>query len=227
MVEIKNLPKIPTSVQEGADWERTLSHQITQEMRWGTITGVVVSHNPTKTYAHAVAMSLSPSNWKPFEVQKWEGAITPFAEELHGWEGVIPMLGALEKLHHVPDVIFVAGHGQAHVRRFGTACHVGHALQLPTIGVSSRFPLGGALAAKTYLGQIRRGTSYPVLFNGMKVGVELVTQEPTHPVYVSVGNMMSLDQAILLTLKAAPVYSSPEPLRQAEIELQRFKGTGV
>jgi len=41
-----------------------------------------------------------------------------------------------EKLRVRPDVFLIDGQGVAHPRKFGLACHVGLALNRPTIGVA-------------------------------------------------------------------------------------------
>ena len=49
-----------------------------------------------------------------------------------------PMVAALaRKIAGSADVFLVDGHGQVHPRRLSLACHVGLALQRPTIGVAS------------------------------------------------------------------------------------------
>lgn len=203
--------------------QQALAQEVRQELQWGLVTGVVTLYD-AKDIAYAVAVSLSASNWRPVEIQRWSGPAThPFQMDLLSFRVGPPMVEVLLKLHHRPDVIFVDGDGQAHPRKFGPACHVGISLDHPTIGVSTQYPFGVGTPRTANFAQSRRGNNTAVMLGSLKVGYELVSQDQTEPIYVSVGNRLGLEEAVTLTLKAAPFYGLPEPLRQASLEAVRFR----
>lgn len=118
---------------------------------------------------------------------------------------------ALEKLTVEPDLLLCDGHGIAHPRRFGLACHVGVLTGLPAVGVAKR-PLVGSYDAPGR----ERGSWSPLTVGGEVVGRVLRTQTDVRPVFVSVGHRMDLDAAGDLVLRLCPSYRLPETTRRAD-----------
>jgi deoxyribonuclease V len=128
------------------------------------------------------------------------------------------IIQALKRLKTTPDLIVVDGHGVAHPRRFGLACHLGVMFDVPTIGCSKTRLIGtaGEPGAK-------RG-NYSLLVDGSEiVGRVLRTQDNVKPVYVSVGHLVSLPKACDWILKLAVRYRLPETTRQADQIVRRSK----
>jgi len=123
-----------------------------------------------------------------------------------------PLLVTLaERIRQRPDVFLIDGQGVAHPRRFGLACHVGLALDRPTIGVAK-----SRLYGKTDDSKILDP-------DGMMIG-RIVTAQG-RKFYVSVGNRISLETASDLVEKSI-VNGHPSPLRQAHLESIRSKRAG-
>ncbi|MGV9806084.1 deoxyribonuclease V [Micromonospora chersina] len=121
------------------------------------------------------------------------------------------LLAALERLTVRPDLLVCDGHGLAHPRRFGLACHVGLVTGLPAIGVG-KTPLVGVWDEPAP----QRGAWTPLRDGGEVVGRVLRTQDGVKPVFVSVGHRMSLDNAVDRVLALTPRYRLPETTRTAD-----------
>ena len=110
------------------------------------------------------------------------------------------IIDCFNKLQEPFDVIFFEGQGIAHPRRLGIASHFGVAVQKPSIGV----------AQNLLVGEVRQGK---IFIDGKTVGAELQTREGSKPIYISPGNMISIDTAIELAKKwIVKPHKLPEPL---------------
>ena len=122
-----------------------------------------------------------------------------------------PLLNAYNKLTIKPDLIVCDGHGLAHPRRFGLACHLGVILDIPTIGCGKTKLLGEFNELAEH-----RGATADLLDNDEVIGKVLRTQDNIKPVYVSIGHKVSLETAVEWVLKLTPKYRLPETTRQAD-----------
>jgi deoxyribonuclease V len=137
------------------------------------------------------------------------------------------LLAAVDKLTVRPEVLVCDGHGLAHPRRFGLACHIGVLTGLPAFGVG-KTPLVGRWDTPGD----RRGDASPLLdapwagdapghrtaaVDGTEVlGAVLRTRAGVKPVFVSTGHRIGLDEAVALTLALTPAYRLPETTRAAD-----------
>jgi len=116
-----------------------------------------------------------------------------------------------EKMGTRPDVFLIDGQGVAHPRKFGLACHVGLALDKPTIGVAKSRLYG-------------RSDQGKILDSGGEIIGRILTAG-NRKFYVSVGHRISLETASDLVEKSI-VNGHPSPLRQAHLESIRAKQGG-
>nr|WP_246158268.1 deoxyribonuclease V [Micromonospora palomenae] len=121
------------------------------------------------------------------------------------------LLAALDGLTVQPELLVCDGHGLAHPRRFGLACHLGVVTGLPAIGVGKTRLVGESAEPGP-----RRGDSTPLIDGGETVGRVLRTRDGVKPVFVSVGHRMSLDNAVDQVLALTPRYRLPETTRTAD-----------
>lgn len=134
----------------------------------------------------------------------------PYVPGLLSFRELPPLAAAWERLSVRPDVLLFDGHGYAHPRRFGLACHGGLLFDLPSVGVAKSVLVG----EHAPLGE-ERGSTAPLLHEGQRVGTVLRTRDRVRPVYVSVGHRMDLPTAVDVVLRASPRYRIPEPIRRA------------
>ncbi len=218
-LKIRHTVPIPSSPRDAERLQAELALEVNIGQKHGLLSGVIVKRK--SDCLRAIAVSVSSSNWSVVERQVAEGPPPSGSTwgDAEGFRQAPLMLEALSKLHHTPDVVFVAGAGRAHPKKFGVACHVGLALERPTIGVDVLWP-NGCTKSKVMLarGQHKRGYKFGLQHELTKevVGHELWTQDRQDPLYISPGHWMDLDTASNWVLRASLVFRLPEPLRRAE-----------
>jgi deoxyribonuclease V len=137
-------------------------------------------------------------------------AIFPYVPGLLSFRELPAVLEAWERLRTAPNLVMVDGHGYAHPRRFGIACHLGVVLDLPTIGCAKSRLCGVADA----LGA-ERGSVAAIRDKNETIGALVRTKTGISPVYVSIGHRIDLDAAVGYVLACANCYRLPEPTRLA------------
>ena len=102
------------------------------------------------------------------------------------------------------------GHGYAHPRRFGLACHLGLLSGMPSVGVAKSRLIGTHERVPD-----ARGRWVALRDGGETVGAVLRTRAGVRPVFVSTGHGVTLESAVELVLGLAPRFRLPETTRQA------------
>lgn len=122
------------------------------------------------------------------------------------------LAAALTRLASEPDLFLFDGQGLAHPRSLGLASYMGLLVGRPSIGVAKSRLCG----AYTEPGP-RRGDSSPLLDEaGREIGCVLRTRDNVKPLFVSVGHLVSLTEAVRLTLACGKGLRLPEPTRLAD-----------
>jgi deoxyribonuclease V len=134
----------------------------------------------------------------------------PYVPGLLSFREMPAILAALDNLETQPDVFMVDGHGYAHPRRFGLACHLGVWLDLPAIGCGKSILVGDHAPIKN-----ARGSVAALKDGGETIGAAVRTRDKVKPVYVSVGHRIDLETAVHIILQCSRGLRLPEPVRWA------------
>ncbi|HSG82340.1 MAG TPA: endonuclease V [Gemmatimonadota bacterium] len=128
----------------------------------------------------------------------------------------LPVLAiAWSRLRQRPDAAVFDGHGYAHPRRVGLACHAGLEFDIPAVGCAKSVLCG----RYGQLGEERGSTSSLVdPETDEELGWVLRTRSRVRPVYLSVGHQVDLPAARDLVLRLTPGgrYRFPETTRRAD-----------
>jgi deoxyribonuclease V len=117
---------------------------------------------------------------------------------------------AYDQVRSDVDVLLTDGHGYAHPRRAGIACHVGVNLGKPAIGVAKSLLVGEVETPPSKREPER------ILDNDEMVGHALRRPTSRRPIYVSPGHLVSFESAVRV-VKTVCRTRIPEPLRQAHL----------
>jgi len=131
------------------------------------------------------------------------------------------LLAAFRRLRTEPDLILVDGHGLAHPRRFGIACHLGILLDKPAIGCAKSLLVGEHEEPG-----VEAGSTAPLMLDGERVGVVLRTRAGVKPIFVTQGHRVSLDRAVRLVKQSLDGFRIPKPTREADHYVGDLRRTG-
>lgn len=135
----------------------------------------------------------------------------PYVPGLLSFREAPAVLAALAELETPVDALLCDGHGIAHPRRFGLACHVGVLTGTPAVGCAKSVLVGEHAEPGP-----ERGATAPLVHRGERVATVLRTRDRVRPVFVSIGHRIDLQTAQTLVLACAIGFRLPEPVRRAD-----------
>lgn len=151
---------------------------------------------------------------KDFEILEQEYATErvkfPYIPGFRAYRELSAMIQAFNKLEEKPDLVLIPGHGIAHPR-LGIASHFSLFVNVPSIGI----------AKNLFEGEPKNAY---IILNRKRVGMVIQTKKESRPIYVSPGNLISIETAgkIVKELVRKP-HKLPEPLRIAHRYAKRIR----
>jgi deoxyribonuclease V len=150
----------------------------------------------------------------------FEKVTFPYLAGFRAYRELPAMMMAFNKLNEKPDVVLVPGYGISHPR-LGLASHFSLMASVPSIGVSNTLVECDSGGKETD-GEL-------IMKNSKKVGKVLQIKTGSRPMYVSPGNLISVDTSYKLCKQFVNLpHKFPEPMhlakkygREVEKELKR------
>ncbi len=212
----------PEEPREARAVQESLRHRVIRENGLGrirTVAGIDVAYGRRgeRTWA-AVALLEMPELALGESVLASLPTAFPYLPGLLSFREAPAALEALPLLSRTPDLLMVDGHGYAHPRRFGIACHIGVLTDRPTIGVAK-----SRLVGRHEEPGPDHGDRVPLMDRGEVIGMVVRTRPGVRPVYVSIGHRVGLERAVELVLACCRGFRLPEPTRLAD-RLSRCHG---
>lgn len=187
-----------------------------------SIAGADLSIGRGESTGWAAVVTLDVRTLEPRDEGRARGRVEfPYVPGLLSFRELPLLRAAWGRLRGAPDAVLFDGHGRAHPRRFGLACHGGLVLDVPAVGCAKSLLVGqhDELAGD-------RGSTAPIRHQGEVVGVAVRTRTDVRPVHVSVGHRMDLSTAVELVLSVSPRYRIPEPIRHADRRVGELRRAG-
>lgn len=224
MIVMKNLDgsSNPSSIvhpwnvnpQQAVEIQIELSRRVITEDMFGrisTVAGVDVGFDPGTDSTCAAIVILSFPELQFITSSTMKSPVNyPYIPGLLSFREIPAILGAWDQIEIKPDLIICDGHGLAHPRRFGLACHLGIVTGIPCIGVAK-----SRLAGTNQAVRRKKGEWTPLMDGEEMIGTVLRSRSDVKPIYVSIGHRISLETAIKIVLQCTTRYRLPEPIRMA------------
>lgn len=170
-------------------------------------------------YAVCCIVVISADTHKVVEKQHCTGKIeVPYMPGFLAFRELPLILKTAEMLETAPDLFIFDGNGYLHPRHMGIATHASFYLNKPTVGIAKTYFRADQKTDYTEP-ENEAGSYTDIVINGEVYGRALRTQKNVRPVFISVGNFVSLDTACALALQLTDKESHiPIPTRLADLE---------
>jgi deoxyribonuclease V len=185
----------------------------------GSVAGCDISFNRFSSTIYAAIVVVDVASMETIEQT---GVVTetrfPYVPGLLSFRETPALLEVWEKLATKPDAVMIDGHGYAHPRRFGIACHFGLITATPTLGAAKSVLVGKYEEPPTERGEWRQMVDREEV-----IGAAVRTKRKVRPIYVSVGHLIDLETAVALVLRCDGGYRQPEPTRRAHLLVNEMR----
>lgn len=184
-----------------------------------TVAGVDCAFAGGSTQIIAVAVLCDADTMEVLARAETRRACTfPYVPGLLSFREAPAVIEAVANLATRPDLLMCDGQGLAHPRGIGLACHVGLWLDMPVIGVAKSRLCGEYVEPPG-----DRGGRSLLTLHGKVVGSVVRTRTSVKPLFISVGNRVTLAEAVDWTLRAGRGFRLPQPTRLADKYVSQAK----
>jgi len=191
--------------------------KLTQTVR--TVAGADLSFSKGDARIFAAVVILKIDDMKVIEIVSGVGESPfPYIPGLLAFRELPLLCDLFSKLPQTPDVLICDGQGIAHPRGLGIASHLGLLLNIPTIGCAKKRLVG----RYDEVGKGRWSRSALIHKNEI-VGTVLRTRENVKPIFISPGNNIDLESAVVIVQQCITRYRLPEPTRMAHLHVNKFR----
>jgi len=204
------------SPKEAVALQKKLKEQILiqpLERKIHLISGVDLSYEIGGKELWAAFVLMRPEDLQPIAYAGIQDEMRfPYVPGLLSFREIPGLMKAWELLERKPDLILTDGHGIAHPRRMGIACHLGLLTQTPAMGCGKN-----VLTGKHAPLSPEKGSYESMVDKEEIVGYALRTRDKVKPMYISPGHLISLEESRTWALQTVGKYRMPEPTRQAHL----------
>jgi deoxyribonuclease V len=201
--------------REAIRLQTRLRERVLLEDRFGQIrhvAGADISFDPTTEIAFAGVIVYRYPSLEEVERRMARRKLQfPYVPGLLSFREIPVLMAAFARLKTEPDLLLIDGHGRAHPRLFGLACHVGVLFDKPAIGCAKSLLVGEAGSPAAIA-----GSTAPLNFRGERVGTVLRTRDNTRTIFVTQGHRISLATAVKVVRTCVDGYRIPKPTREAD-----------
>lgn len=184
-----------------------------------TIGGADISFNKYSDVVYAGIVVLSyPDMSMIHHASVISKATFPYIPGLLGFREIPALSEVWDKLEIKPDVLVLDGHGIAHPRRVGVAVHLGITENIATIGCAKSLLVGNYDEPPN----VPLSTT-DLMHKGELIGKVLRTKKNCKPVFVSPGNLITMDQSLDIIKHCIGKYRIPEPTRMAHLLVNQVR----
>lgn len=222
-MRVQTLHSWDVSPQEAMAIQCTLRSQLRLHGTgpFATVAGIDVAYDKRSKLMFAGVVVMSDDGRELLDcATATANADFPYIPGLLSFREIPAVIEAWQQLKTMPDCLICDGHGFAHPRRFGLACHLGLLLDRPSIGCAKSLLVGTHQEPR-----VRRGSIAPLMDQDEQIGVVLRTKDGVAPVFVSQGDRISLDAAVQTVLATCRGYRLPEPQRRAHLLVTKMRLT--
>ncbi len=203
------------TTREAIELQRALAAAVVREDRYErieTVAGVDVAYGRRGGPASAAVVVYRLPGLALIEQARATVSVSfPYVPGLLTFREAPAALAALAALSRLPDLLLCDGQGIAHPRRIGFASHLGLYLGLPSVGVAKSRLIGNHQDPGP-----RPGDWAPLFDRDEVIGAALRTRAGARPLYISIGNRVSLKTAVAFVRACSRGFRLPEPCRHAD-----------